>query len=207
MSLTFITKKFAFPINVFVGDSACVPPNAKAYPTVNHATEAPHASKRFFSSVFWTFFFRTAPAHTIAKPACMTKTSAAAKSNDIDRAKRKLPMSGCTWRAIHSMSAVAFVVASLPSSVKHAAKISFSMGAAGIVLVDARRYRFAISNPLPAASEAVPNFPSCGGCFATTQHACRGPRGFGNSEAACSFRDACLSDNVPRFLAYVRNLF
>ena len=39
----------------------------------------PHASKRFLSITFWTFFDRMDPAHSMANPVCIKKTRVAAK--------------------------------------------------------------------------------------------------------------------------------
>ena len=64
-SSTSLRKKFSVPINVFLGDSGSVPPNASAYPIAKKATDAPQASNKFLSIVFWTFLVRTAPAHSL----------------------------------------------------------------------------------------------------------------------------------------------
>ena len=63
-------KKCDVPTNVLeVIVLSDVDPNAKAYPTAKKAILEQHASNKFFNSVFCIFFFRTQPAHIIAKPA------------------------------------------------------------------------------------------------------------------------------------------
>jgi hypothetical protein len=93
-SFTSMKKKLAVPMNVFCGESGCDPPNANPYPTQNHAIDAPQASSRFFRSVFCTFFFRTAPAQSMANPACMKNTNAPASTRPMVRANIRDPTSG-----------------------------------------------------------------------------------------------------------------
>ena len=47
-------------------------------PIKKKARAAPLASNKFFNMVFWTFFRRTQPAQSMAKPACIKKIIAPA---------------------------------------------------------------------------------------------------------------------------------
>ena len=91
-----------------------IPPIKTNIKVTHKPKAAPHASNKFLSILFWTFFNWTQPAHSMAKPACMKKTRHAAQSKK--KVSMLWPCDSCWYnkrRQVHGVRRKALVMNTL----------------------------------------------------------------------------------------------